>query len=503
MPDRFHLTDQKKNKTSSSAQLLQKTLQVIENFKMIKPGERILAAVSGGPDSVCLLDLLVKLSPELEVSVGAAHLNHGLRGSEADRDAGFVRRLADFYKLPFYEEKTDIRAAAQTEGLSLEEAGRIKRYAFFDKVAASRGYHRIALAHNSDDNAELFLMNLLRGSGPAGLKGMARIRGKIVRPLLDTKREAILLYLSEKGLPYREDSSNLDPAFLRNKIRHELLPLLEAQYNPAIRENLNRMTEIFSAEEQWLEELADQAMARAACPSEENETVLRLSGLKALPTAQSRRLLRRAIERLKGDLRGIAYSHVDAALRLVQNPRETAWLDLPARIRVEKSGPYLRIRRKAESLRQSRPGAPKPQFRYDIPLEDLPASLWIPEIKKTVRLFRLSGEQAAEHIANRTRPNSRQANKMTVYMDLDRMDSPLTVRNPEAGDRIIPLGMKGSQKLKDIFINQKVPRAQRGFFPVLCSGETILWLAGRTLSEKAKITSATRHVIKAELVSGK
>lgn len=507
MPDRFDSTYQKNNK-SRSTQLLQKTLQAIEKFQLVKPGATILAAVSGGPDSVCLLDLLVKLSPELNVSVGVAHLNHGLRAAEADRDADFVRSLAGSYDLPFYHEKKDVRTAAKNKGLSLEEAGRMERYAFFNNIAKSRGYNRIALAHNSDDNAELFLMNLLRGSGPAGLKGMARIRGNIIRPLLDTKRDAIMLYLSDNGLSYREDASNTDPAFLRNKIRHELLPLLEEAYNPAIRENLNRMADIFDAEERWLEELVDQTLARIASPSGPEESLLSVSGLKALPTAQFRRVLRRVIGTLKGDLRGIAYSHMDAAVRLVHSPRQTAWLDLPARIRLEKSGPYLRVRREPDNLRKCRPTSSRLVFQYGIHLEDLPVSRWIPEIGKTLRLSCLSDEQAAKIAANLTsrisrQDDNRQDDKMTAYLDLDLIHSPLTVRNPEAGDRITPLGMKGSQKIKDVFINHKVPRAQRAFFPVLCSRETILWLAGRALSEKAKITSSTRHILKAELIPGK
>ena len=502
MPDHIHPTYQKKDR-SRFTQLLQKALQAIEKFQLVKPGESILAAVSGGPDSVCLLDLLVKLSPQMETSIGVAHLNHSLRGWEADQDSDFVRSLARTYDLPFYHEKRDIRAAAEKNGVSLEEAGRMHRYSFFNKVAGSQGYSRIALGHNSDDNAELFLMNLLRGSGPAGLKGMARIRGNIIRPLLDIKREAIMRYLSENELFYREDTSNADPAFLRNKIRHELLPLLEEKYNPSIRENLNRMADIFSAEEQWLEELVEEILARVASPSGPEESLLCISGLKALPTAQLRRVLRRAIETLKGDLRGITYSHMDAAARLVHSPRQRAWLDLPARIRLEKSGLHLHVRREAENLRKCRPTADRPIFRHDIHLENLPASLWIPEIGKTLRLTRLSDEQAAELKASLASRSSRQEDKITAHMDLDRIQPPVIVRNPEAGDRITPLGMKGSQKIKDVFINHKVPRMQRAFFPVLCSRETILWLAGRVLSEKAKITPATRHILKAELTSGK
>jgi len=498
MPKHFYST-YPKNGDARSTQLLQKTLQTIAQFQLLKPGETVLAAVSGGPDSVCLLDQLVQLSTELGISVGIAHLHHGLRAAEADLDADFVRSLAGVYDLPFYYEKTDVRATAKKEGLSIEEAGRMQRYSFLNKAADSGGYSRIALGHNSDDNAELFLMNLLRGSGPAGLKGMARMRGNIIRPLLDTKREAILRYLFENALSYREDASNADPVFLRNKIRHELLPLLETKYNPAIRDNVKRMADIFGSEEKWLEELVDNAIKRLTRPSGTDETVLCLSGLKALHTAPLRRVLRRVIETCKGDLRGIAYSHMDAAVRLVHSPRQTAWLDLPARIRLEKSGPHLHVRREAENLRKRHPAAHQPVFRYDIHLEDLPTALWIPEIQKTLRLSQVAGEQTGKLKANLTSRSSRQKDNMTAYLDLERMHSPLTLRNPEAGDRITPLGMKGSQKIKDVFINHKVPRTERPFFPVLCSRETILWLAGRVLSEKAKITAASRYILKAEL----
>src|SRR6056297_3907278 len=212
--------------------LLKKTVQTVREYRMIPPGAAILAGISGGPDSVCLLHVLTLLAQSLRLRLGIAHLNHGLRSTDSDEDADFVRSLAEKQNLPFFYKKTDVRKTAQKSRQSLEEAGRNERYAFFDGILDSHGFDRIALGHHRDDNAELLLMNLLRGSGPSGLSGIPPVRGNIVRPLIRTGRKEIMGHLSDNGIDYCTDSSNADPAFLRNRIRKELLPMLEENYNP-------------------------------------------------------------------------------------------------------------------------------------------------------------------------------------------------------------------------------------------------------------------------------
>ncbi len=502
MPDCYS-SKRQKGFECRSKQFIEKIHRMTLENQMLKPGDAVLAGVSGGPDSVCLLHLLIALSRETAFKIGVAHLNHGLRASAADQDADFVRLLTNRFDLDFFYKKVDVQAAAETTGLSLEEAGRVHRYAFFNEISEAKGFTRIAVGHNSDDNAELFLMNLLRGSGPSGLKGMQPVSGNIIRPLIQTNRKTIMHCLAENQIPYRTDHTNTDSTFLRNRIRHELLPLLEQNYNPAIRSAINRMTEIFSSEQDWLNTLVDQSLLRAGGSFKQREQELSIAELKKLKPAHLRRLLRRVIETLKGDLRGITYYHIDAAARLVHNCRKTAWIDLPARIRLEKCDHYLRVRQESHNLRKSHPLPSTPVYRYTINFEDFPIHFPIPEIQGYLSLSRISRDQTPKFPNRAESREDYQHDQRTAYMDLDRILPPLTVRNPEPGDRLMPLGMKGSQKIKDYFINQKVPRQRRPFFPVLCSKNRLIWLAGHVVSEKVKITPASSHILKAEFKTEK
>jgi tRNA(Ile)-lysidine synthase len=234
--------------------VLRTVRETIARHKMFEPGDSVLVAVSGGPDSVALIHILNTISREYSIRLAVAHLNHSLRERESDRDAEFVEALAEHFDWPFYLEKKDVRGFRRRRHLSLEEAARQVRYAFFDATASNEGFKKIALGHHGDDNAELVLMNLLRGSGPLGLSGIAPVRdSKIVRPLIDLKRSQILEYISEKKIAFVTDSSNRDPAYRRNKIRHHLIPELKKFYNPAIVDSLNRLGAIVQAENKWFD----------------------------------------------------------------------------------------------------------------------------------------------------------------------------------------------------------------------------------------------------------
>jgi len=479
---------------SRSKQLLEKTVQTIKSFRMLKPHDTVLAGVSGGPDSVCLLDLLTVLSRRMDLRIGVAHLNHGLRCTEADQDAAFVRALAAKYKLTFYEKKINVRNAAKNSKTSIEAAGRDHRYAFFHEIASNKGFSKIALGHHRDDNAELFLINLFRGSGPRGLGGIPPARGVIIRPLIQAERREIMDYLAENHLAYRSDHSNTDPAFLRNKIRHELLPLLKRDYNPRIEETLNRTSDIFRSEQSWIDAQIDQSLEKSTLTSSNQEQVLRIADLKDLHTAQLRRILRAGIKNIKGDLRGIRQSQVTSAIALLYQNRSEAWIDLPARIRIVKNKDKLIIRREPQHLRTSRPFCAPPVYQYIFPLENLPVHLWIPEIQKTIILSKWQGCSLPDF--------NNPAIAGLVFFDLDHIRSPLTVRNPGPGDRFIPLGMKGSQKVKDFFINKHIPRPDRPFYPVVASGQNIIWLAGQRISEVAKLVAGTRNILQAEIKTG-
>ncbi len=463
----------------------------VHSFGMLKTGDAVLAAVSGGPDSVCLLHALLLFSREMNLQLGIAHFNHGLRAAEAERDAQFVESLAKHHQAAFYHKAVDVRAAAAESGTSLEEAGRVHRYRFLQETAVQQGYNRIALGHNSDDNVELLLMNLLRGSGPSGLSGIPPVRGNIVRPLIRTGRKEIMGHLSDNGIDYCTDSSNADPAFLRNRIRQELLPMLEENYNPRIREALNRTAEICRQEKQWTDELTQQSLEQAALSFRNAELALSTAYLGQLHTALLRRVIRAGIKNIKGDLRRIAYAQVEAALELAAGPGGGAAIDLPDRIRLERKNGRLIIRRASGPLRKCRPRSPQPVYRHCIGIRDLPLQFWVPEISRFLQLFLWPPG---------TRPDfSAHTDPWTAFFDRDFLRSELCIRNPENGDRMQPLGMQGSQKIKDCLINNKVPKERRPFHPVILSGETIIWLAGLRLSQNARVRETTRRILQARL----
>ena len=234
-------------------QLLRAVEQVITAHAMFKPNDKVLVGVSGGPDSVALLHVLLELTPKYDLKLGIAHLNHGLRGQEADADAEFVSSLAQNFDLPCYIKKRNIRQYHSHNKLSPEEAAGQIRYSFYFEVAEKYGFDKIALGHQANDNAEHVLMYLLRGSGPLGLSGIPPIRGgKIVRPMLRLTRSQIENYLAATGLESITDRSNTDLQFTRNRLRYQLLPILISAYNPRLIETLNRLAEIMRTEEQWI-----------------------------------------------------------------------------------------------------------------------------------------------------------------------------------------------------------------------------------------------------------
>ena len=297
--------------------LMGAVLETARRTGMFPRGAGVLAAVSGGPDSTAMLHALVILKERLEIGeIGVAHMNHGLRGEAADRDAAFVEELARKDGLAFFLEKTSASYLAAENGLCLEEAGRDARYRFFHRICAEHGFSRVAVAHTADDNAETVMMFLLRGAAGTGLSGIPAIRGNIVRPLLEATRKDVLDFLREQNLPFVTDESNSDPSFLRNRIRNELLPLLEKDYNPAVIAALNRLADVMGAEESFWEDFIARRMTLMGVSPKDAEISLPVAELKAEHPAVRRRLVRAAVERVKGDLRKIGLVHVEDVLSL-------------------------------------------------------------------------------------------------------------------------------------------------------------------------------------------
>jgi tRNA(Ile)-lysidine synthase len=456
--------------------MLKKVMHFIEENSLFAPGDTVVVAVSGGADSVALLDILVSLR-DLRLNLVAAHLNHLLRGAEADADEEFVRKLAESYGVPVVVKRVDVGEVARMEGRSLEDAGRSARYAFFDAVTTLHNAHAVALAHHADDQAETVVMRLLRGAGGSGLCAMApKSAALYVRPLLGVNRREIEAYLQERGIAWRTDSSNAATDFLRNRIRHELIPYL-ARYNPAISERLSATAEALAADEEFLDAATNAAFASHAVLSADRVT-LALPGLRSEPRAIRLRLYRRAILQVKGDLARIGFSHLRAIDCLVFSPKPHLTLDLPHRLRAAKSYGGLSFSAGADK---------QPLFSGEI-------YMYGPGIYPLPNGGMLAIDYAAAIGDLKSAPAA------TAYFDLDRAPFPWQIRTFRPGDRFSPFGMTGRKKVKELFIDAKVPLAFRCRIPILFCGETLLWVVGIRRSNAASLTKGTKTVVRAEIL---
>jgi tRNA(Ile)-lysidine synthase len=470
----------------STNNLLRTLRRAISRHSLLTSGDRVLTAVSGGPDSVALLHLLLRLAPEYDLSLGVAHLNHGLRGEDSGRDADFTCDLARRHDLPFHGARRDAEKRRREEKLSPEEAARNVRREFLLEVKRKEGYNRLALGHHADDNAELVLMRLISGSGPAGTAGMAPAgEDGIIRPLLSATRAEIEAFLRAEGIPWVADASNADLRFPRNRIRHRLLPMLRDQFNPAVVAALNRYAHLRRDEEEWMSRLTGDLTARCTLRSDENSAAISVSLLRELPAAARRRVIRLAAERVRGHLRRIGLDHVEAVLNLLDESGRHRRLDLPGRLRVVRTGGELRIRRVDGHLRET--GEIQTEYRYEM---DGPGELDLPEI---------AARLTVDRIAPPPEPEVRHAGQNVAFFDMNHVRFPLVVRNARPGDRFTPLGMSGSQPVSDFLINQKVPLPERPRCPVLLSGNRIIWVAGRRIDEAVKLTQFTEMALKAEI----
>lgn len=328
--------------------------QAILDHAMASPGDRILVGLSGGPDSVALARVLMALAPDpdLDFSLALAHLNHSLRDEESLRDEVFAREFASAHGLDLTVETRDIRAEAKSGRLSLEEAGRNARYAFFHKTARDRGCARIALGHHRDDHVEQVLMNLVRGAGVRGLRGIPPVRqGNIIRPLIGLSKADILAYLEEIGQNFVLDSTNQDTTFLRNRVRHDLIPLLESGFNPDITSGLNRLSRIITLEDDYMDARATEVFDTLATEDDDG-IALAVPGLIGCHPALSRRVLRKAILAVKTDLRRITHTHILDITELATTGETGKHLDLPGQIRVYKKKGAIHIKKETRPLRE-------------------------------------------------------------------------------------------------------------------------------------------------------
>jgi tRNA(Ile)-lysidine synthase len=447
----------------------------VRQHRLVSPGMRVLVAVSGGPDSVALLDVLYRLRQTLDISLTVAHLNHRLRGEEADNDARYVRELAQRYGLPCILEEFDVAAYRQRHRLSTQLAAREIRYRFFIRAARETGAARVALGHQADDQAETILHRFLRGAGPAGLAGMPPLRPPFIRPLLPLRRRDIEFYCRERGLNPRYDASNLDPVYTRNRLRHRLMPLLEAEYNPNLVTNLLRLGEICRADNACLDELAAKAFRRVARRIN-GRIDLDATALVRLAPALGRRVVRLAWSELAPARPALDFDHVERVLTLAAQTAGGRRLDLP--------GGFTAAKQAGRVVLGPRSVPP-------------PAKPWCYEL-------RIPGRTQLPAVNRSITAEIRPAKDISLLklgpgyavLDIDALSFPLYVRNRRPGDVFAPQGAGGRMKLKEFLINCKVPRTERDRIPLVFDREgRLAWVVGYRIADFCKLGPASRTAL--------
>jgi len=414
------------------------------------PPHRVGVAVSGGADSVCLLHVLLELSPRYDLRVTVLHLNHHLRGKESCADAEFVRGLAARLGLPIYLEDLHLSLVVDS---NLEQVAREARLGFFRERIASGSIDRVATGHTRSDQAETVLFRFLRGSGSAGLAAIRPVTAAgVVRPLIEIDRSEVLDYLRARNIPWREDSSNASRRFARNRIRHDLLPQLARDWNPGIAETLAQTADWALAEEAWWRAEIDR-LAVDHFTERDGAILVPAAALRDLPLATARRLVRHAIERVKGSLRGVSFRHVEAVLALVADAEGGA-----TRL------PGVSVCRSFDWVRFAHP-TPRPEWR--IPLS-VPGFAHLPGTKLSVSLDIVDNLEPF-------RPSEYVYNSEMGCLDWKLLPGSPMLRNWRPGDRYQPIGSPGEKKLKDLFQEARVPIWERASWPVLEAGGRIVW----------------------------
>lgn len=444
--------------------MLERLTSVCRDDCQLQPDALILAAVSGGPDSLCLLDVLRRLGYPLVV----AHYDHSLR-AESAADAAAVQSLAESFSLPFVTERGDVPGLAAREKLSIEEAARLARYRFLFAQARALGVQAVAVGHTADDQVETVLMHLLRGSGLSGLKGMThRVflpawdeQIPLVRPLLGVWRSEVEDYCANRGLAPLEDASNRNTTYFRNRLRHELIPTLR-EYNPQVKEVLWRTAQVLSADYALVEQAAGLAWQACLVGQGPGFVSLSLSAFRRLETALRRAVLRRAVACLRPALRDLDFEAVERGAAFALNPPATRRMDFIQRLNLSVEGDLLTLAEwgvepPVEDYPQIEPGR---QLILPVPGEVALDSGWI--LRAEITDPPAPGEHGgSEH----------------AWLAAAALVDSLQVRTPRPGDRFQPFGMEGrSVKLSDFWINQHLPRSARAGWPLVFSGETLAWV---------------------------
>lgn len=478
--------------------LIRRGKELALRYGLWERGERLLVAVSGGPDSVTLLSLLNELRPEFDLELAVVHLDHGLRGSASLADCRWVQRLAARLKLPCIVGRKDVKTWARKKKKSLEEAARELRYAFFQEVSEQTGIRTVALGHQADDQAETVLMRLVRGSGPRGLGSMrpCQERGvlRIIRPLLPFWREEIIQYLAEIGWEFREDASNRDRRIFRNRLRLDLLPLLEKEYNPRIKEILVNLARMERERDDFFKERLEEELEKVTSKTRAGLEVDLLQFQK-LPAVARGEVLRKLIQKFEvADLNRRNFAGLEQLIRGETGRKIT----LTGGLDVSKEYDHLLFIQKGNAkltINDSK------FFSSPLPLPG-------EAIVKKAGVKIITRQYARPRAILFERPPGLKKywehfpgeGPLREYLDRDRVTLPLSIRSRRPGDRYRPLKLPGTKKVKDILIDEKVPRTLRAVIPLIVDRNKIIWLTGYRPAHECRITEKTKNVLEITLI---
>ena len=461
--------------------LLIKIKETIKKYSLLNAGDCVVVAVSGGPDSVCLLSVLHSLAKDLDLTLRVAHLDHMFRGKESAGEALFVEGLAKKFNIAATIEKIDVPAFCRERGLSAQAGAREVRYGFLANVAETVGAACIATGHTATDQAETFLMRLVRGAGVSGLSAIPPKRGNIIRPLIEATREDVLGYLQSVGLEFATDPSNAKPAYTRNRIRADVLPVLR-EFNPRIVETLAAEAALLRDEDEAVEAYLTQMMKGMFDQQEEGVIAIKRTEFNALPPAFRRRMFRLAAGLIGADSPVLSRVQVDEALGFIAGSQTGRAMRLPQGLRVEREYERFNLSKAQEAE----------HFSHTLAV---PGTTSVPELGIDIDRILSDGGPAWEAEDKNYR--------WQALFDYDKIRPLLTLRNRWPGDRFCPAGMGGrSKKLHDYLVDEKVPRRKRDAIPLLCSGEDILWVVGHRTDERFLPQADAKRVLVVRVKKG-
>ena len=511
---------------------MKKVLDYIRRYELIAKGDHVVVGVSGGADSVCLLFLLEEISKVLEFTISVVHVNHHLRGDEADRDEAFTRKLCERMQVPFEVFHYDIRQMADEGKMSIEETGRKARYEAFDlhcknvgalldnvnadKNAGENGEPavyadtkvcdkiKIALAHHQNDVAETFLYHLARGTDLAGLSAIRPARGKYIRPLLCMNRQEIEHYLNARNIEYVKDSTNEEDVYTRNKIRHHVVEYLENEINPRTAVHMAETSESLGEIQDFLLELYAEKYQQYAKEShrEKPYRIFLEESLFSEKKVLVKGVLRIVLGRLSGSLKNIGRIHIERVYDLSEMGVGKS-VSLPYGLTAEKEYHGISIWKQENlNLEKQRSGEGKNQKKSDLVymdvnsregshgLEDVPLMIPGETVFENYRIISAFEEQSLKEIPEKT---------YTKWFDYDKIKGNLVLRHRRKGDYLVINGLGGRKKLKDYFINEKIPQKERDQIPLVCCGDHVAWICGHRISELYKVDENSKKIIRIQI----